>query len=167
LRRSIAERTKLTPASVAILTTIAKAFSAERTILPGATVAKAVLLPVLAILPVRLSRTVAAPLPLALKGLPFYEGLGAAIRRWSGLRLKSGLLIGTDALGGRREPVGQAAELFLLLKLLFTLAWRARLAALSQRLRRLRCCNEPKIVLRVLKVVFGRHRIAARVSVAR
>ena len=70
------------------------------------------------------------------------------------------------AFNGRSEPVGDAAEIFVVLDL-DRLPFARRPAALGVRLGGLGGGDEAEIVLGVLQVVLGRDRIAAGVGIAR
>ncbi len=86
------------------------------------------------------------------------------------LRLKSllRLLIGGLPLGRRGEAIRQRAEIAVVFHLFaIAFAGRARLAALSERLGRLRGCNQSKVMLGVLQIILCRDRISPRMGIPR
>jgi len=139
---------------------------AERPVLSWAAVGKPVALPVL---PIGKPRPIILALAVAVERRPLDVGL-RGVRRQIWLRLKPllRLLISVLPLRGRGKTVGQRAEIAVLVHIVaLGFPGRARLTALCERLRRLRCGNKSKVMLGVLQIILGRDRISPRMGVSR
>ena len=168
LRLVFAVRPEIPRAAVASVPVVAIAFIpvGERPVLSWTAVGKPVTLPVL---PICKPCPFVLALTLSLIGRSFGVRLRSVRGRiWLRLKPLLRLLKGGLPLRRRGEAIRQRTEIAVVFHVFaITFAGRARLAALCERLGRLRGCNQSEIMFGMLQIILRRDGISPRMSVSR